>query len=127
MPRDARHGGPNDRERLTHMLEAAMDVRRYVAGRSRQDMDEDSMLRRAVVNALQVIGESAARVSDQGRSRVPSLPWGQIVATRNILVHVYWGIDTEQVWKTAVGDIPGLIAALEQALAAWPTTDPPEH
>ena len=81
------------------------------------------MLRRALVNALQVIGEAVARVSDEGRARVPSLPWGQIVAARHILVHVYWGIDAEQVWNTAVRDIPVMIAALESAIQAWPPHD----
>ncbi len=123
MPREASKGGPNDRERLRHMLDAARDVRQYVSARRREDLDSDSMLRRALVNALQVIGEAAARVTDEGRSRASALPWGQIVAARNILVHVYWGIDADQVWNMAIKDIPVMIAALEAALAEWP---PPE-
>lgn len=126
MPRDPAQGGPSDRERLQHMLDAALDVRSYVNGRRREDLDSDSMLRRALVNALQVIGESAARVTDTGRSRVASLPWGQIVATRHILVHVYWGIDADQVWNMAIRDVPVLIAALESAFASWPFPTPPE-
>ena len=126
MPRDPKAGGPNDRERLGHMLEAAIDVRFFVSTRKRADLDRDAMFRRALVNALQDIGEAAARVSDQGRARVPGLPWGQIVTTRNILVHVYWGIDAEQVWKMATQDVPVLIAAVEAALADWPLPEPPE-
>lgn len=126
MPRDPARGGPNDRERLQHMLDAALDVRSYVAGRSRTDLDTDSMLRRALVNALQVVGESAARVSNEGRARVPSLPWGQIIAARHILVHVYWGIDVDQIWNMAVEDVPALIAALEAALVGWPLTNEPK-
>lgn len=123
MPRDPANGGPNDRERLQNMLDAALDVRTYIGGRRREDLDTDSMLRRALVNAVQVIGEAAARVSDQGRARVPSLPWGQIVAARHILVHVYWGIDTDQLWNMAVQDVPSLIAALESAFSSWPLPD----
>ncbi len=126
MPRDPSAGGPNDRERLQHMLDAAVDARSYVTGRNRDDLDTDSMLRRALVNALQVIGEGAARVSDEGRARVPSLPWGQIVAARHILVHVYWGIDGDQVWNMAVEDVPELIAALEAAFVGWPMPQPPK-
>jgi len=125
MPRDPAKGGPNDRERLQHMLDAAMDVRLFVVSRTRSDLDTDPMLRRASVNALQTIGEAAARVTDPGRARVPSLPWGQIVATRNILVHVYWGIDADQVWKMAVEDVPLLIATLEAAFESWPLPEPP--
>ena len=120
MPRDPRQGGPNDRERLQHMYDAAVDVRAYVRGRMRDDLEHDSMLRRATVNALQVIGEAAARVTDDGRAKVPSLPWGQIVAARNILVHVYWGIDADQIWNMATQDIPTLISELERAFTSWP-------
>lgn len=124
MPRDPAKGGPSDRERLQHMLDAATDVRSFISGRVRRDLDTDIMLRRATVNALQVIGEAAARVSEQGRARVPTLPWGQIVATRNILVHVYWGIDADQVWNMAEQDVPGMIAALEAAFVNWPLPEP---
>lgn len=120
MPREPTRGGPNDRERLQHMLDAARDVSAFVSGRKRQDLETDSMLRRALVNALQVIGEASARTSDAGRARVPGLPWGQIVATRNILVHVYWGVDHDQVWKMATLHVPVMIAALESAFQGWP-------
>ena len=127
MPRDPSQGGPNDRERLQHMFDAAQDVRLFVTNRTRHDVDTDSMLRRALVNALQTIGEAAARVTDAGRARVPSLPWGQIVATRNILVHVYWGIDADQMWKMAVEDVPMMILALETTFVSWPLPEPPSR
>jgi uncharacterized protein with HEPN domain len=59
------------------MLDAALDVRSYVAGRSRGDLDSDSMLRRALVNALQVIGEAAARVTARGGSGSPGCRGGR--------------------------------------------------
>src|SRR5438128_71805 len=125
MPRDPAHGGPTDSERLAHTLDAARDVRQYVAGRRREDLNSNSMLRRAVVNALQVIGEAAARVSDEGRAKVPALPWGKIVAARHILVHVYWGIDGDQIWKVATEDVPPLIAAIEAVPERLPPAPPP--
>ena len=92
MPLDPAKGGPNDRERLEHMLNAAKDVHAFCIGRSITDLDKDAMFRRAMINAVQVIGEAAARVTESGRARVPGLPWGKIVASRNILVHAYWGV-----------------------------------
>jgi uncharacterized protein with HEPN domain len=46
----------------------------FVAERSRGDLDSDDMQRRALVNAVQEIGEAAARVTPSGRARAPSLP-----------------------------------------------------
>ena len=83
------------------------------------------MLVRALTNAVQEIGEAAGRVSDAGKNRAPDVPWGQIVAMRHILVHVYWGVDLDRLWRTAQEDIPVLIDALEKAKADWPLPKPP--
>lgn len=107
------------------MLEAARDIAAFVAARRRSDLDADAMLARAITHAAQQIGEAAAHVSDAGRARAPGVPWGQIVAMRHVLVHVYWGVDLDRLWKTAVEDAPELIRQLEAACADWPL--PPEE
>lgn len=125
MPRKARQSAVDDRVRVEHMVEAARDILSFVRGRARNDLESDAMLRRAVTNAIQQIGEAAAGTSDLGRLRVPGLPWGEIVAMRHILVHVYWGVDLNRVWATAITDIPLLLAALEHACEAWPMPSDP--
>ena len=125
MPRDAKRLPIDDRVRFEHMLEGAKDVRQYIAKRSRADLGTDSMLTRALTNAVQQIGEAASKVSDAGRARAPTLPWGQIVAMRHVLVHVYWGVDLDRLWVTATDDVPLLIQALEAACKDWPLPEPP--
>ncbi|MCC6680157.1 MAG: DUF86 domain-containing protein [Phycisphaeraceae bacterium] len=125
-PRKFQRPAMDDRVRLQHMLEAARDAREYVTNRTRQDLETDSMLLRALTHAVQQIGEAAANVTDAGRTRVPGLPWGQIVAMRHILVHVYWGVDTDRLWATVTDDMPILISALEAACATWPMPEPPK-
>src|SRR5205085_3698862 len=101
MPRDdeprasaiGRGDDVGDRVRFEHMLFAARDAVRFAAGRSRPDLDADALLRRGLLNCVQEIGEAAARMSAAGRDRAADLPWGQIVATRPILVHAYFKVD----------------------------------
>jgi uncharacterized protein with HEPN domain len=112
-----------DRLRLRHMLSAARQGMAFVQGRTRNDLDMDDMLRRAVVSAIQEIGEAAVRISPGGRARVSGVPWADVIRMRNILVHVYWGVDLDRVWKTAIEDLPVLATALEAALDEWP--EPP--
>lgn len=76
------------------------------------------MFASAVMWYLTVIGEAAARVSAEGRAALPSLPWSDIVAMRNRLVHGYDTIRFDRVWSVLADDLPPLIAALETALAA---------
>jgi uncharacterized protein with HEPN domain len=105
------------------MLESAREAISFVAGRQRRDLEEDRMLLRAVVQCIQVIGEAASRVSEETRSRVAELPWGKIVGMRNILVHAYFSIDTEVVWKVLKERLPELVTQVEAALKAWPQGD----
>jgi len=66
------------------------------------------MLRSAVVQKLGTIGEAAAHVSEELATRHPEVPWPQIVAFRNILVHAYFGIDWDVVWRAATNRCPVL-------------------
>jgi uncharacterized protein with HEPN domain len=79
------------------------------------------MLRRALVNCVQGIGEAAARMTEAGRARAPDLPWGQIVATRNILVHAHFRVDLNILWDVIGRDLPPLITSVERALAGVAT------
>ncbi|HRQ76369.1 MAG TPA: DUF86 domain-containing protein [Phycisphaerales bacterium] len=125
MQRDPTRFPLDDRLRMQHMLDAAAHVSMFISGRSRTDLDTDAMLVRALTHAVQEIGEAAARVTNAGRQRAPDVPWGQIVAMRHILVHVYWGVDRDRLWKTATEDVPFLRSVLETATASWPLPELP--
>ena len=56
----------------------------------------DEMLQVWVIHHMQVIGEAARGVSRFLKERHPEVPWPQIVALRNILVHEYFGVDLEK-------------------------------
>lgn len=67
MPPEGKDKPVGDRERFEHMVEAARDAMSYAHGRSREDLDVDSMLLWALVQCVEVIGEAAARTTDGGR------------------------------------------------------------
>lgn len=89
------------------MIDAAEAV-----GRSRADLDSDRMLLFAVVRAIEVLGEAAARMSEETRHATPDIPWNAIVGMRNRLIHGYFNIDVTIVWKTVSIEIPSLLAKL---------------
>ena len=104
---------PDDRIRLRHMVEAARTAMRFCQGRERHELDSDTMLRLALLHAVQIIGEAAARVSDAGRAAAPGVEWPVIVAMRNRLVHAYFDINTDILWKTVMLSLPALLHQLE--------------
>ncbi len=105
-----------DEDRLGHMLEAARDATDFAVGRTRADLDHDRMLRRALVQCVQVIGEAASQLAPETRASYPEIPWREIRRMRNILVHAYFGINLDILWRTIEEDLPPLIAVLERAL-----------
>lgn len=119
MPHKGKDVRLSDRERVEHMLLAATDALAFIEGRSRADLDTDAMLRRAVVNCVQEIGEAAAKVSDEGRARIPDVPWPKIVGMRHILVHVYHDLDLNAVWNVVTRNLASLVDSLEEALQQW--------
>ncbi len=106
---------PDDAIRLRHMIEAAKSAQQFVAGRSRGDLDSDLMLLFAVVRSIEIVGEAASRISPDARMGLPTIPWAEIVSTRNRLAHAYFDIDADILWKTVTVEIPELLALLSQA------------
>jgi uncharacterized protein with HEPN domain len=114
-----REGGIDDRDRLEHMLRAGRDAVTIATGRTRADLDHDLLLQHALVHCVEIIGEAAARVADEVRGRVPGLPWPRMVGMRHILVHAYYRVDYDAVWRVVTEHIPQMIPLLEAALAPW--------
>ena len=106
---------------LTDIVEAVDDIARFTTGIEAKSFQESDLLRSAVVHKLSVIGEAAARLSEDLKRRNPQVPWAQIVGFRNILVHAYFGIDWDVVWEAAKHRCPILREQVAQILAAEPS------
>lgn len=107
---------PGELIRIRHMIEAAQTALQFMTGRQRADLDSDSMLLFAVVQAIQVVGEAATHISLDTRTATPSVPWARIIGMRNRLVHGYADINHEVVWKTATEEIPAVLPLLTPLL-----------
>ena len=64
-----------------------------------------------------MIGEAATRIPQEVRDGASQIPWRQIIATRNRLIHAYLGIDNDTLWSIIQDDIPGLLKNLRQLRA----------
>jgi uncharacterized protein with HEPN domain len=102
--------------RLRHMLDAAREAAQLAQGKTRPDLDADRPLNLSLVRLLEVVGEAASRVSADERAKCPGIPWTQIVALRNRLIHGYDNVDFDILWQIVTQDLPALIAELEKRL-----------
>ncbi len=69
-----------------------------------------------VVYHLEIIGEAACSIPQDFKFLHPEIPWKQISGMRNILVHVYFGIDKDIVWAVVERDLPVLRVGVQAIL-----------
>jgi len=105
----------DDRSRLLDILEAIENVEKY-SSRGHEAFVQDELIRVWIVYHIQTIGEAAANLTMGLRERFTGIPWTRIVSMRNVLIHQYFGIDWQEVWDTAVRDIPRLKTQVQSIL-----------
>jgi uncharacterized protein with HEPN domain len=108
----------DDLIRVRHMVEAAGQAVSFAKGRTRSDLDHDTMLTLALIRAVEVVGEAASRVSEDSRKECPDVPWQKIVGMRNRLIHAYVDVNLDILWKTIADALPTLIRDLEKILGS---------
>jgi uncharacterized protein with HEPN domain len=107
-----------DRIRVQHMLDASREAMAFARDRTRADLDGDRMLVLSLVKEIEIIGEAANQVSADARKQMPAIPWADIVGMRNRLVHAYFDINLEILWRTVQHDLPPLVSVLQRVLEA---------
>ena len=117
MPRE------RDAVYLWDMLKEARGVMRAVSGRTLEDYLADEDFRRSVERRIEIIGEGAARVSEELRREHPEIPWRPIIDQRNVLIHAYDKVIAQRIWRLTLEDIPRLIEQLETLLPPLPESD----
>src|SRR4051794_29761593 len=91
-------GPDKDRLYLAHILECIENVEYDIQG-SRQRLERDRTIRDAVLRNLQILAESTQRLSNSIKATQPQIPWNQIEGFRHRLVHDYFRIDLDLVWR----------------------------
>lgn len=94
-------------ERVLDILEAVERIEKYAA-QGKAVFENDELIQNWMVNHIALIGEACRALPDDFQARYANVPWADIIAMRNILVHHYFGIDTEAVWSVVERDIPEL-------------------
>jgi uncharacterized protein with HEPN domain len=83
---------------------------------SLEEFSDDPRTVRAVAYEFTTMGEAARAIPPEVQDEHPQIPWGKMVGIRNVLVHQYFRLDEDILWKATQEDIPPLIAALEAVL-----------
>jgi len=70
----------------------------------------------ATIRSLEVIGEAAKHIPKSIRKQHPDVPWEDMAGMRDKLIHDYFGVNLEVVWRTVKEDLPPLLKTIRNVL-----------
>lgn len=95
------------------MLLACERIIRYTEGMHYDAFISDSKTVDATVRNIQILGEAAGQIPKDFQTQYPEIEWGKIIRSRHILVHEYFELDYEIIWKIVTDYIPPLTERLK--------------
>lgn len=106
---------------LKHILDEIDFVIAATSGKTLADVQEDGMLQRACSRSIEIIGEVAKNVSSPLRRAHPQIPWKQLAAMWDKLIHQYFGINWVIVWDVIENHLPVLQSDIGKLVTAIET------
>ena len=101
---------------LQDILDASQKAGEFITDLDLERFEKDEKTVFAVIRTLEIIGEAARHIPKSIQESYSQIPWEDIVGMRNIVIHEYFGIDTEVIWRTVKEDLPRLKEAIAEIL-----------
>ena len=101
---------------LEDIYDAIKKIISYTKEMSYDDFIRDDKTVDAVVRNFEIIGEASNRIPDDFKTEHPEIEWRRIIGFRNRIIHEYFGIDYENLWRIKNENIPILFEFMEQIL-----------
>jgi len=93
---------------LQDIMDSINAVEEFVKGMKYEDFKKDRKTIFAIIRGIEVIGEASKNIPRTIRSKYPEIPWEDMAGMRDKLIHEYFGVDIDILWKTIQQDLPQL-------------------
>ena len=90
---------------IEDILDSIAKILSYTSGMEFKDFKEDSKTVDAVIRNSEIIGEAANQLPVEFKSEYRHIKWNQITGLRNRVIHEYFGVDLNIIWKIANEDL----------------------
>ena len=98
---------------LEHILLCIKKIEEYTKELDRKAFSENELIQDAVIRNIEIIGEATKKISSDLKSQYREIPWKEMSGMRDKLIHDYFGVDVDVVWKTVKEDIPFLKSLIQ--------------
>src|SRR5471030_932101 len=93
---------------LEDIIESIDFIFSYLENKTEHDFINEMLLQDAVIRRFEIIGEASSKVSESLKASYPEVKWKLMKGMRNRLVHEYFGVMADTVYRTIYADLPVL-------------------
>ena len=111
--------GRSDNILLFDIIECCERIASYTVGVNREAFDDNYQLQDALIRKLEVIGEATKGLGAEVTEANSEIPWNKMAGMRDRMVHQYFRIDLDVVWKTVTSEIPNLKPQIQSIYDAF--------
>jgi len=98
------------------ILECIGRIEQYVAGLQLDAFKASQITVDATVRNLEIIGEASRNIPQDVKEDHPEIEWAKIVGLRNRVIHEYFGVDLDIIWRIINEELPTLKAQMRKLL-----------
>jgi uncharacterized protein with HEPN domain len=99
---------------IGHILDSIQDIEKYANHTTKEKFVGMKMMQDAIIRRIEIIGEAVKNLSLPFRKLYPHIEWKDMAGMRDMLIHEYFGVNINVVWKTIQKDIPKLKQQMEE-------------
>jgi uncharacterized protein with HEPN domain len=92
------------------------DIESFTKDMNFRQFSKDKKTINAIVRCIEIVGEAAKKIPKRLRTEYPDIPWKKMAGMRDKMIHEYFGIDLEILWKVTKDEMPALKKSIKNML-----------